>query len=206
MRTKAERLFLHYLIFNCPHNKVGLAALSLRIETALCLGCRSAGVSGLGFHSVFHSPCLMHPLFFLVPLRYYGTLLRGGTLFDLVLCGFCRVGSLGFCCSGQRQADAFFFLPYYRGISGTDFWRQNYEKKFIPQKNFYISKIFIGGGGGWKSTSYRMKNFSRPLTYCPFFPRFPRNNSPFRPPSGERQPRCRRRYRPSSRRGPPGPP
>ena len=172
MRTKAERLFLHYLIFNCPHNKVGLAALSLRIETALCLGCRSAGVSGLGFHSVFHSPCLMHPLFFLVPLRYYGTLLRGGTLFDLVLCGFCRVGSLGFCCSGQRQADAFFFLPYYRGISGTDFWRQNYEKKFIPQKKFLHFKNFYRGGGGLEINKLSYEKFFSSTDLLPVFSPF----------------------------------
>ena len=59
--------------FQPPHNKVGLAALSLRIETALCFGCRSAGVSG--FCSIFKVPslCLVHPLFFLVPLRYYNT-------------------------------------------------------------------------------------------------------------------------------------
>ena len=152
------RAFLFF--FNLRTIKsVSLRCLSY-IETALCPGC---GFAGLGvsfwFFNLLHPPCVGTLPFFLVPFRYYSALLRGGTLFDIALCGFCRVGSLGFLLLGSAAGGRLFFLPYYRGISGTDFRLQNYEKKLFHKKNFYISKIFIFGGLGINMLSYK-KNFS----------------------------------------------
>ena len=92
----------------------------------------------IGFHSIALFPCIGTLLFVLVPLRYYGTLLRGGTLQMFLFSGSVvrlPVVRKSFPGWGGRRSLA--NLPFPTGNS-LEFPGAKLRKKVIPPRKIFI--------------------------------------------------------------------